>query len=332
MKILCIADNFIPADYIRSGFSIIPELEKSSVIRTWNHDSIEDLQHDNLLVEQAGPDAIDIPAAIFDDVAEFDAIVTQFCPVPSSVMETATNLKVIGVLRGGTENVDTEAAAKHHIEVLNTPGRNAEAVAEFTLGMILAETRNIARSQANLRDGSWARDFPNFQSIPEIEGKTVGIVGLGQIGRRVAAFVQVMGARVAYYDPMVEEEAFERHYDMTSLATVSDILCVHARLTPQTHHLVSSEVLSALPSHAILINTARSGLVDEKALVRALRDRTIAGAALDTFDNEPLASDDPLLDLDNVTVTGHLAGSTIDAFRKTPAMLATRLHAALRRR
>ncbi|AOG28386.1 2-hydroxyacid dehydrogenase [Cutibacterium avidum] len=332
MKILCIADNFIPADYIRSGFSIISELEESSVIRTWNHDSIEDLQHDNLLVEQAGPDAVDVPAAIFDDVADFDAIVTQFCPVPTSVIEAATNLKVIGVLRGGTENVNTDAAAKHHIEVLNTPGRNAEAVAEFTLGMILTETRNIARSQANLRKGSWARDFPNAQSIPEIEGKTVGVIGLGQIGRRVATFVKGMGAQVAYYDPMVEEAGFERHDNVISLATVSDIFCVHARLTPQTRHLVSSEVLSALPPHAILINTARSGLVDEKALVQALRDRTIAGAALDTFDNEPLASDDPLLGLDNVTVTGHLAGSTIDAFRKTPAMLAPRLHTALWKR
>ncbi|MCI1747310.1 MAG: 2-hydroxyacid dehydrogenase [Acidipropionibacterium sp.] len=308
-----------------------PELAEAAEIRTWHHESVEALQRDNLLVEQGGPDAIPTPAGLFDGVEEFDAVVTQFCPVPASVIERGERLRAIGVLRGGAENVDAGAAAARGVSVVNTPGRNAEAVAEFTLGMILTEIRNIARSQENLHQGSWDRDFPNGAEIPEIEGKTVGIVGLGQIGRKVAAFVEVMGAHVAFYDPWVSESGrWTRYQDVAELAEVADILCVHARLTPETHHLVSADVLAAMKPTAVLVNTARSGLVDEQALVGALREGRIMGAAIDTFDVEPLPADHPFVTLPNATITGHLAGSTADAFKKTPRLLAPRLIDALR--
>lgn len=331
MKILCIADDLIPEGYLAEGLAATPPLAEAAEIRRWRHDSIDALQADNLRIEQAGPEAVEPPADIFEDIGRFDAVITQFCPVPASVIERGTRLRVIGVLRGGTENIDRAAAAAHAIQVINTPGRNAEAVAEFTLGMILSETRNIARSDANLRRGSWDRDFPNGSAVPEIEGKTVGIVGLGQIGRRVASFVRVMGATVAYFDPMVSDaDGFDRYTDLTELAAASDILCVHARLTPQTHHLVSREVLSVMRPKAILVNTARSGLVDEEALIEALQGGRLAGAAIDTFDVEPLPPDSPFLTLRNVTLTAHLAGSTIDAFKKTPRLLAPRVLDALR--
>lgn len=331
MKILCIADDFIPEDYIKNGFSGTPELAENVVIRTWHHDSIESLQSDNLLVEQDGPEAIPVPDKILDDIDQFDALVTQFCPVPESVIERGTKLRAIGVLRGGTENVDSRAAESHGVSVINTPGRNAEAVAEFTLGMILSETRNIARSQTNLHRGSWARDFPDGAAIPEVEGKTVGIIGLGQIGRKVASFVEVMGARIAFYDPWVQEAGeWTKYDDVVSLAGVSDILCIHARLTPETHHLVNADVLAAMRPTSVLVNTARSGLVDEQALLEVLRQGRIMGAAIDTFDVEPLPADSPFLSLPNATLTGHLAGSTADAFKKTARLLAPRLADALK--
>ncbi|WP_257478986.1 2-hydroxyacid dehydrogenase [Acidipropionibacterium jensenii] len=331
MKILCISDGLIPEEYIAEGLSGTPELADAAVIRHWGHKSIDALQADNLKVEQGGPDAIKAPADIFADVDEFDAIITQFCPVPERIIERASALRVIGVLRGGTENVDIAAAEAHGIQVINTPGRNAEAVAEFTLGMILAQLRNISRSDANLRRGIWDRDFPDADAIPEVEGKTVGIVGLGQIGRRVASFVQVMGAKVAFFDPMVPAaEGFDRFNDITELAAASDILCLHARLTSETHHIVSRKVLEAMPEGSILVNTARSGLVDEAALIERLQSGRLSGAAIDTFEIEPLPADSPFLTLRNVTITGHLAGSTIDAFKKTPRLLAPRVLRALR--
>lgn len=330
MKVLCIADGLIPADYITAGISSFPELAAAATVRTWAHPTIEDLQHDNLAVETGGPDAVCVPEEIFADVAEYDAIITQFCPVNSDVIARATKLRAIGVMRGGTENVDGAAAAAHGIKVVNTPGRNSQAVAEFAVGMILCETRDIARSQAHLRAGSWDRDFPNAAAIPEVEGKKIGIVGLGEIGRKVAAFLSAMGGRIGFYDPFFTGHTpYERYEDLAELAADADILTIHARLTPETHHLVSREVIAALKPNALLVNTARSGLVDEGALLDALEAGAIAGAAVDTFDDEPLPPDSRFLALDNVTITAHLAGSTIDAFRKTPALLAPRLLSVL---
>lgn len=327
MKILAIADGFIPADYILEGFEGHPELSDELEVRTWAHESIEALQADNLAVEQGGPEAVEVPTELFEGVEDVEVIVTQFCPVPRSILERAVRLRAVGVMRGGTENVDVDAAAERGVKVLNTPGRNAEAVAEFTLGLMLTEMRNISRSEARLRNGSWDRDFPDAAAIPEIEGKTVGVIGYGQIGRRVSRFVRAMGASVLVYDPWATdvEDGVELVGDLLDLASRSDIVTIHARLTAETHHLVSREVLAAMRPGAFLINSARSGLVDEQALLEALRSRSIMGAAIDTFDHEPLPLDSGFQDLENVTITGHLAGSTVDAFKKTPSLLADRI-------
>jgi D-3-phosphoglycerate dehydrogenase len=300
-------------------------------VREWTHNRVVDLQEDNLAVEKGGPDALPEPPGIFTDVERFDVIVTQFAPVSADVIGRATSLKAIGVLRGGTENVAVEAAAERGVSVVNAPGRNANAVAEFTVGMILAETRNIARSDADLRAGGWTHAFPNSDAIHELATRTVGIVGLGQIGYRVAELVSAFGARVRYHDPFAVEAApgWERVGSVAELAATSDILSLNARLTPATRHLVSAEVLAAMPPHAVLVNTARSGLIDESALVQALQRRQITGAAIDTFDLEPLPADSPFLGLDNVTITSHLAGTTVDAFDRSPRILAPRLVAAL---
>lgn len=331
MKTLAIADGLIPEAYIRDGFASTPDLAEGLVIRTWSHRSVDDLQRDNLAVEQGGPEAIDIDPELFAGIEDFDVLVTQFCPVPRAVIERAASLKAIGVMRGGTENVDGAAAEEHGVRVINAPGRNAEAVAEFTLGLMLAETRNISRSEAELRSGQWDRDFPDGDAIPEIEGKTVAIIGYGQIGRRVAKFVRAMGASVVAYDPWAKEvdEGVELVDELVDAVRRADVLTIHARLTPGTRHLVSREIIGAMKPTSFLINSARSGLVDEGALLDALEQHRIAGAAIDTFDEEPLPASSRFVSLPNVTITGHLAGSTIDAFRKTPRLLAQRLVDAL---
>ncbi len=238
---------------------------------------------------------------------------------------------MIGVLRGGTENVDVPFATGRGIAVLNTPGRNARAVAECTMGMILSEIRNIARAHGRLKCGEWRRSFPNSDAIPELYEKTVGLVGFGAVGRLVAGYLAAFGSRVVAYDPYFQGDAGSvTLVNLETLLGQSDVVSIHARLSDETHHLIGEKELGLMKRSAVLVNTARSGLIDERALVRALRERRIIGAALDVFDTEPLPADHELESLDNVTITPHLAGSTIDAFRNSPKLMACHLARLLR--
>lgn len=328
MRVLAIADQLIGPETLRAGLAGTAELSTDLTIREWEHPDLTALQEDNLRVEQHGPDAVAVPDSLFSDIQAFDVLITQFCPIGSQVVAHASKLSAIGVLRAGTENVHQSAAARG-IRVVNAPGRNANAVAEFAVGMILAETRNIARSHELLRAGSWDRHFANRDAIPELAGRHVGLVGLGQIGARVATLLSGFDARISYFDPFVEDAPYQRFDDLGELAAAVDVLSLHSRMTDATAGIVSADVIARMQPHAILVNTARSGLVDEAAMVRALQSRQIMGAAIDTFDVEPLPPDSPFLTLDNVTITGHLAGSTADAMRRTPGILAERLLQAL---
>lgn len=326
MKILAIADAYIPLDMLKPGTQALIEAGHDVVYAEWETSSIEKLQEVNLLVEQNGPNGIELPRDIAEQARDADIIITQFAPISADLIASCPNLTTIGVLRGGTENVDAEAAKNAGVTVLNTAGRNARAVAEFTVGMILSETRNIARTHAAMREHVWLKDFPNSGAIPELEGRTIGLVGAGAIGQLVMKFMSGMDAICQFYDPFQEDSEYGTKVDsLDELMESSDVVTIHSRLSPQTHHLVSRERLALMKPSAVLINTARSGLVDEAALLEALREGRIAGAAIDTFDDEPLPADSEWMKLDNVTITSHLAGTTLDAFVKTPKMLSRRL-------
>lgn len=330
MKILAFADNFIDVPMLENGLTALEEAGHTVEIRDWSHPTKEDLQNDNLAVEQGGANAVDLGDEFLAGIDQFDIIITQFAPIGRKVIEAATNLKYVGVLRGGTENVDAEAAKERGVTVINTPGRNARAVAEFTVGMMLAETRNIARTHAAMRQHIWLKDFPNGEDIPEIGGKTVGLVGLGNIGHLVAKFLTGFDAKVIFYDEYVKgDQGYERKDSLEELVRESDIVSVHLRLSEQSYHIISKELIAQMKPTAYLINTARSGLIDEQAMLEALAAGKIAGAAIDTFDHEPLEEDSPFLTLPNVTITSHLAGSTGDAFKNTPKLLSKRILAAL---
>jgi D-3-phosphoglycerate dehydrogenase len=194
------------------------------------------------------------------------------------------------------------------------------------MGLILGEIRNIARSHACLINGDWRRTFPNSKAIPELHEKTVGLVGYGAVGRLMANYLVAFGSNVLAYDPFIHEDpAPATMVDLKTLLQESDVVSVHARLTEETYHLIGQAELSLMKPSAILVNTARSGLVDEEALIDVLSERRIMGAALDVFDTEPLPTGHPFLTLDNVTITPHLAGSTVDSFRNCPKLLAGHL-------
>ncbi len=326
MKLLAISDTYIPSPFMRDGFASLAEVGVEVEVRAWEHPTLIELQEANLAIEQGGPEAVSLPDALFHDLAGFDFLCVQFCPIPGRMIEAATNLKAIGVLRGGTENVDVDLATRRGIAVLNTPGRNARAVAECTLGLMLSEVRNIARSHALLKQGVWSRDYPNKAAIPELCEKTVGLVGYGSVAQLVAGYLAALGSRVIAFDPFFQgDPAPAELVDLETLLRESDVVSLHARLTEESRHTIGAEQLRQMKPTAVLVNTARSGLVDEAALVRALEARQIMGAALDVFDTEPLPPDHPLVALDNVTIVPHVAGSTIDAFRNSPKMMAGHL-------
>ena len=326
MKILALGDNLITPEMLKSGLRELEEKGHSVTVRDWSHVSVEELQKDNILVEQHGANAVEIKdPELLKNIEDFDVIVTQFAPIGRILIDRAKSLKYIGVLRGGIENIDKDYAESKGIAVVNTSGRNARAVAEFTVGLILSETRNIARTNAAMHKDIWLKKFPNKDNIPEVGGKTVGIIGFGHIGRLVGQFMKGMDAEVVFYDPYLEKaEGFEKIDKLEELIKKSDIISIHMRVTNQTRHIIDRKMFDLMDKETYFINSARSALVDEKALIDVLKNHRIAGAALDTFENEPLPIDSPLLALDNVTLTSHLAGSTADAFKNTPKLWASR--------
>ncbi|EIN8655427.1 2-hydroxyacid dehydrogenase [Citrobacter freundii] len=323
MKCLAIADLFINKAMMDAGLNALRDKGIDVEVREWSHDSIEKLQEDNLRVEQEGAEAVTLPAALLEGADDVEILITQFAPVNTAVLDKLPKLKYIGVLRGGVENVNQQVALARGIEVMNTPGRNARSVAEFTVGMMLAEMRNIARSHDALRDKFWRKDSPNNQAIPELGGKVVGLVGLGHIAQLVAGFLSAFGTEIIFYDKYVSgHERYEKVDTLDELVTRADVVSLHARMTPETENLINAHHFGLMKSSAIIVNTARSGLINERDLIDALQTGKIMGAALDTFDDEPLPDDSAFYLLNNVTITPHIAGSTLDAFSNSPKLFA----------
>lgn len=323
MKCLAIADLFIDVPMMEAGLAPLRARGIEVEIRQWRHPSIEKLQQDNLRVELEGAEALALPGELLRGAEDVDILITQFAPVNEAVLKALPRLKLIGVLRGGTENVNHDAARARGIEVLNTPGRNARSVAEFTVGMMLAEMRNIARCHAALRQGCWRPDNPNQQAVAELGNKVIGLVGFGNIAQRVARLLDGFGVRIIFYDKYVQgHERYQQVDSLDQLVSQADVVSLHARLTQETHHLINAHHFRLMKQSAIIVNTARSGLINEADLIAALQAGEIMGAALDTFDDEPLADDSAFYSLNNVTITPHIAGSTRDAFSHSPALLA----------
>lgn len=327
MNIIAISDLLIPEQYLKAGLAPLVAAGHDVTVLNWDHPDVETLQEDNLAVEHHGPEAVTVPEEIVRAMLHADGIITQFCPVPAAVIRGNRHLKFVGVMRGGVENVDTGAAANLGVPIINTPGRNGEAVAEFAVGLMLAETRNIARSHQRLQAGSWDKTFPNSGSgIRELASMTVGLVGAGNVASRVARILAGFGSTILFYDPFVQQlPGASKVDDLSNLLRASDIVSTHSRLTPETNKMIGASALAAMGPHSVLINTARAGLVDEEALLDALERHNICSAAIDAFNIEPLPANSRWTRLNNVTITPHLAGSTADAFRNSPVILAHRI-------
>lgn len=254
---------------------------------------------------------------VVDFVADADIMVTQLAPMTRSMLERLPNLKMIAVSRGGPVNIDMVAARDHKVLVVNTPGRNASAVAEFAIGAILAETRKIRLGHEALRNGIWRGDLYRADVTGrELNEMTVGVVGYGNIGTKVVRLLRAFGARVLVHDPYIQlaPEDAAAGVELVSfdqILTQSDVVSMHARVTAETTHMMNADSFARMKKGALFVNTARGPLCDYDALYSALTDGTLGSAMLETFGVEPVPADWPLLQLPNVTLTPHIAGASV---------------------
>jgi D-3-phosphoglycerate dehydrogenase len=261
---------------------------------------------------------------------------THIAPLSGAMLARLPDLRLIAISRGGPVNIDIAAARARGIPVINAPGRNASAVAEFTVGLILSQTRNITKAHVDLRNGNWRGDLYRIDLVgDELCEMTVGIIGYSHIGRRVAQLLRPFGCRILACDPYVElsEEdhaAGISKVDLDALLEASEIVSLHARVTPETRGLIGAREFARMKRRAYLINTARGELVDYKALQEALDSGRLGGAALDTFDIEPLAAGSPLLASPNVTLTPHISGASVKTVRYSAEMIAAEVERFLK--
>jgi D-3-phosphoglycerate dehydrogenase len=233
------------------------------------------------------------------------------------VLENAPRLKVVGRHGVGVDNIDLGAASERGIYVVNTPQAPVEPVAEHALGLILILSKRILRSDEAFRQGRWDARFEYIGR--SLRGKTLGIVGFGNIGKRLAELCQPFYMTILYHDILEQEEEAgrlrARWVELDELLRWADYVSLHTPLLPATYHLIGERELSLMKPTAYLINTARGAVVDEAALLTALREGKIAGAGLDVFEQEPTPADNPLFALPNVVVTPHMASHTNEALR-----------------
>ncbi len=228
----------------------------------------------------------------------------------------AKQLKLIQLLSAGYDSADIHAAREAGIAVANNGGANAVAVSEHALLLMLAVSRQLVRQHRLVRNGQWRGD--QTPRLFELRGKTLGIIGLGSIGKKVAHLGNAFGMQITYFDIARLDEAQEdalnvRFRLLNELLAQSDYVSLHVPLNPSTHHLIDAQALALMKPGAFLINTARGPVIDEQALIHALKEEQIAGAGLDVFDDEPPPAGNELFDLDNVVLTAHMAGPTFES-------------------
>lgn len=253
--------------------------------------------------------------------------------IDAVLLSQSPRLAVVSNMATGFDNVDVEAATERRVLVTRTPGVLSETTAEFTIALLFAAARRVAEGDRLVRDGRWKTWGPSVLLGADLAGSTLGIIGLGGIGEAVARRGRALEMRVIYHSRTrkkdIERDIGVRYVTLATLLERSDFVTLHAPLTSVTRHMIGRHELEAMKPQSVLINTARGPLVDQTALYRALKSGRIAAAALDVTDPEPISRDDPLLTLDNVLITPHIASATTSTRSKMAMLAAENLVQAL---
>lgn len=260
------------------------------------------------------------------EVARSDGVLTLLTDrIDDDFLKKSPRLLVVSNMATGFDNIDVEAASRHNVLVTRTPGVLSATTAEFTIALIFAAARRVVEGDRVVRSGEWKTWGPEVLLGRDLSGATLGIIGMGGIGREVTHRARALGMRVVYFSrsrrPTLERRYRLEFLGLDELFRESDFISLHAPLTTETRHVVNSRTLAMMKATAIFVNTARGPLVDQGALYRALSEGRIGGAALDVTDPEPIVPDDPLLSMPNVIVTPHIASASV-ATRSRMARLA----------
>jgi glyoxylate reductase len=281
--------------------------------------------------EEPPPDEV-----LLEKVRGIDGLVCLLTDrINRQLMEAATgSLKVISQMAVGFDNIDISAATERGIPVGHTPGVLTDATADFAFALMMAAARRIVEGERYVKAGKWKTWGPTLLMGQDIYGQTLGVIGLGRIGRGVAKRAAGFGMRVLYTDPLADEAAAKslgaECRELDDLLAESDFVSLHVRLSQETTHLIGAREFKLMKPTAVLVNTSRGEVVDSAALFRALQDGEIAYAALDVTEPEPIPASDPLLSLENCLIVPHIASSTLATRSRMAAMAAENLEAGLR--
>ena len=268
---------------------------------------------------------------IIEKVRDKDALVSLLTdPIDAEVMDAAPNLKIIAQYAVGYDNIDVKAATERGIVVTNTPGVLTETVADFTMALLLSAARRVVEADKYVRAGKWKVGWhPLMMLGQDVYGRTLGIVGLGRIGSAVAKRAKGFDMKIIYYDVIrrkdLEEKLGIEYRELDDLLREADFVSLHVPLTEGTYHLIGERELKLMKPTAILINTARGKVVDQEALIKALKEGWIFAAACDVFEQEPTPVTNPLLKLDNFIATPHIASASIETRSRMAEIVAENL-------
>lgn len=268
------------------------------------------------------------PDEIVEFVGDAEILVTHLAPISGPILDRLPNLKLVAVSRGGPVNIDVKAARERNVPVVNCPGSNSSAVAEFTIGMILAETRLITKGHVALAKGVWRGDlYRADRTGEELCKMTVGVIGYGHIGTKVVKLLKPFGCRILVSDPYVELDPQDvkdgvEPVGLEDLLRRCDVVTLHARVTQETTGFLAAPQFAMMKDGAYFINTARGPMVNYDDLYQALESGKLRGAGLETFAIEPAPPDWPLLRHENVTLTPHIAGASVKTTTYRAEMIA----------
>lgn len=333
MRVLAAGDHFVRPDLIDAalcdalGPDLSADLDVRELTLPWPH---EPFGRVGGVEEASGTEE-----HLIEMLEGAEICVTQMAPLTAKVFAASPNLRMVAVSRGGPVNVDLSAATRHGVAVSFAPGRNAPAAAEFAIAMMLAAMRRVPSSDQALRNGIWQGHLYAYDAAgTELAGATVGLVGYGAIGRIVACVLRAFGAHVLIHDPYTDPEAARADgvepVELDTLLRRCAVVSLHARLTAETRHLIDADRLALLPEGAVLVNTARGGLLDYTPLPDLLRTGRLGALALDVYDIEPPPTDWPLHATPNVITTPHLAGASRQTAHRAASITAAEVARYLR--